>query len=133
MGLEQLKKLDKICSIRHKNFIYYKKKLSNFGHQKSSLDLISSFGYVTFVKNRMQVYKHLKKNKIESRPVICGNMGQQPFLKKFVIIKKDLINAKFVDKYGIYLPNHANLSFTKILIILSKFLSQFQFQLSSKV
>ena len=25
LGLEQLKKLDKICSIRHKNFIYYKK------------------------------------------------------------------------------------------------------------
>ena len=63
LGIEQLKKLNKICSIRHKNFIYYKNKLSNFWAQDSSLDLISSFGYVTFVKNRMQVYKHLKKIK----------------------------------------------------------------------
>ena len=123
LGLEQLKKLDKICSVRHKNFIYYKKKLPNFWTQQSSLDLISSFGYVTFVKNRMQVFKHLKKNKIESRPVICGNMGQQPFLKKICHNKKDLINAKFVDKYGIYLPNHANLSFKNIDYIVKIFKS----------
>ena len=123
LGIEQLKKLNKICSIRHKNFIYYKNKLSNFWAQDSSLDLISSFGYVTFVKNRMQVYKHLKKNKIESRPVICGNMGQQPFLNKICFNKKDLSNAKFVDKYGIYLPNHANLSFKNIDYIVKIFKS----------
>ncbi len=123
LGLEQLKKLNKICSIRHKNFIYYKKKLSDFWTQESSLDLISSFGYVTFVKNRMQVYKHLKKNRIESRPVICGNMGQQPFLKKICHNKKDLLNARFVDKYGIYLPNHANLSFKNIDYIVKIFKS----------
>ena len=64
-----------------------------------------------------------KKNKIESRPVICGNMGQQPFLKKICNNKKDLINAKFVDKYGIYLPNHANLSYKNIDYIVKIFKS----------
>ncbi len=114
LGIEQLKKINKVSNIRHRNFFYYKKKLKNFWHQSSDLSLVSSFGYATFVKNRFEVYKYLKKKKIQSRPLICGNMGQQPFLQKITSNKKDLKNAQFVDKYGIYLPNHANISFKNI-------------------
>ena len=111
LGITQLKKLDRISSQRHKNFKYYKKKLHNFWKQESDLSIVSSFGYATFVKNRIKVFKHLKKKKIESRPLICGNMGQQPFLEKICFNKKDLVNAKFVNEFGIYLPNHANINF----------------------
>ena len=76
--------------------------------------MISSFGYATFVKNREEVYRYLKSKKIQTRPLICGNMGQQPFLKKLKLNKKDLKNAQLVDKYGLYLPNHANLSLNDI-------------------
>jgi len=110
LGIEQLKKVNKISLKRHKNFNLYKKNLKDFWCQKSDLNLISSFGYATFVKNRVQVYKYLKSKKIQTRPLICGNMGQQPFLKKIKFNNKDLTNAKLVDKYGIYLPNHANLN-----------------------
>ena len=114
LGIEQLKKIDKISKIRHVNFTRYKNQLPNFWSQKSGLDLISSFGYATFVKNRLEVYKFLKSKKIQTRPLICGNMGQQPFLKKRSFSNKDLINSKYVDAYGIYLPNHANLKFKDI-------------------
>ena len=114
LGIEQLKKIDKISKIRHVNFTRYKNQLPNFWSQKSGLDLISSFGYATFVKNRLEVYKFLKSKKIQTRPLICGNMGQQPFLKKRSFSNKDLVNSKYVDKYGIYLPNHANLKFNDI-------------------
>ena len=114
LGIEQLKKIDKISKIRHLNFKRYKNQLPNFWSQKSGLDLISSFGYATFVKNRLEVYKLLKSKKIQTRPLICGNMGQQPFLKKRSFRNKDLVNSKYVDKYGIYLPNHANLKFKDI-------------------
>ena len=114
LGIEQLKKIDKISKIRHLNFARYKNQLPNFWSQKSGLDLISSFGYATFVKNRLEVYKFLKSKKIQTRPLICGNMGQQPFLKKRSFSNKDLINSKYVDAYGIYLPNHANLKFKDI-------------------
>ena len=114
LGIEQLKKIDKISKIRHLNFARYKNQLPNFWSQKSGLDLISSFGYATFVKNRLEVYKFLKSKKIQTRPLICGNMGQQPFLKKRSFSNKDLVNSKYVDKYGIYLPNHANLKFNDI-------------------
>ena len=62
----------------------YKKNLKNFLVSKSKLDIVSSFGYATFVANRLEVYKYLKSKKIDSRPLICGNMGQQPFLKKVI-------------------------------------------------
>ena len=114
LGIEQLKKINKISLIRHKNFFYYKKKLNNFWSQDSHLSLVSSFGFATFVKNRLEVYKYLKLKKIQSRPLICGNMGQQPFLKKINFKNKELPNAKFVDRYGIYLPNHTNISFKNI-------------------
>ena len=123
LGIAQLKKLDRIASQRHKNFKYYQKKLSNFWKQESNLNIISSFGYATFVKNRMKVFKHLQKKKIESRPLICGNMGQQPFLEKICFNKKELVNAKFVNEYGIYLPNHANINFKDIDFISKEFKS----------
>ena len=110
LGIKQLKKISKISKIRHRNFYYYKKKLNEYWFQKSNLDLVSSFGYATFVKNRLEVYKYLKSKKIQSRPLICGNMGQQPFWKKKFINQKKLSNAKFVHKYGLYLPNHANIN-----------------------
>ena len=51
-------------------------------------------------------------------------MGQQPFLKKIIKNNNDLINANFVDKNGIYLPNHANLQpfeINKICKFLNKY------------
>ena len=114
LGIKQLKKIKKISEIRHKNFYYYKKKLNEFWHQRSNLDLVSSFGYATFVKNRLEVYKYLKSKKIQSRPLICGNMGQQPFWKKKIVNSEKLRNAKFVHKYGLYLPNHANINKTDV-------------------
>lgn len=123
LGLEQLKKINQISSIRHKNFNHYKKNLKNFWSQGSELNLISSFGYATFVKNRYQVYQYLKSKNIQIRPLICGNMGQQPFLKKIKLNQKELVNAKLVDKYGIYLPNHANLSLKDINYVTDSFKS----------
>ena len=49
-------------------------------------------------------------------------MGQQPFMKKNIKKKGNLVNAEFLDKYGIYLPNHANLSLKDVDYISNKFL-----------
>jgi CDP-6-deoxy-D-xylo-4-hexulose-3-dehydrase len=123
LGINQLKKLNFISKIRYKNYLTYKKLLSNFWFQKSDSKLISSFGYSTFVKNRDEVYEILVKNNIESRPIICGNIARQPFMKeKYLNIKDSFNNANFTDKYGIYLPNHANLSTQDIELVTKKFL-----------
>jgi dTDP-4-amino-4,6-dideoxygalactose transaminase len=84
--------------------------------------LISNFGYATFVKNRLDVFRYLSKKNIQIRPLICGNMGQQPFLKNKSDTLGQLPNAKFVDKYGVYLPNHAKLKHNDIKFISKHFL-----------
>ena len=123
LGINQLKKLNFISKIRYKNYLIYKKILSNFWYQKSDSKLISSFGYSTLVKNREEVYKLLIKNNIECRPIICGNIAKQPFMKKkYFNFNDNFKNANFVDKYGIYLPNHANLSIKDINFVTKIFL-----------
>ena len=123
IGIKQLKKIKKIATKRNQNFNRYKKNLKDFWKQSSDLKINSSFGYATFIKNRLEVYKYLKSKKIESRPLICGNMGEQPFIKKKHFNSFNLKNAEFVDKYGLYLPNHANLSLNDINFVTKKFLS----------
>ena len=59
--------------------LHYKSFLNNFWCQSSSSKVVSSFAFGTLVKNRMEVYKYLKKFNIESRPLICGNIGRHPF------------------------------------------------------
>jgi CDP-6-deoxy-D-xylo-4-hexulose-3-dehydrase len=120
LGISQLKKINKISKVRNNNFYYYKKKLSDFWCQKSSSNFISSFAYGTLVENRLEVFKYLKKFDIETRPLICGNLGRHPFwIKKNG--KQELKNADIVHDYGLYLPNNLNLKKKDIDYICDKF------------
>ena len=121
LGLSQIKKIKKIASIRHKNFLAYKKNLNNFWVQKSKTSIISNFGYGTLVKNRKKVSQALIENNIECRPLICGNIARQPVWLKNYGSKKDLPNSDIVHDFGIYLPNHANLTLKEINFITTIF------------
>ena len=119
LGLQQMKILSKKIKIRFRNFKLYLKYLSNFWYQKSNTKIVSNFGYAIMIKNRKELFDYLKKNKIETRPLICGNMGQQPFwISKFK--KTNLPNAEKIHKYGLYLPNHENLTQKQVKYICEK-------------
>ena len=119
LGIQQMKILSKKIKVRFRNFKVYLKNLSNFWSQKSNTKIVSNFGYAIMIKNRKELFDYLRKNKIETRPLICGNMGQQPFwLKKFK--KPNLPNAEKIHKYGLYLPNHENLSEKQVRFICDK-------------
>lgn len=109
IGRSQLKKLDGIVEARSKNFDLYKTKLPNFFCQEGPTETLSSFAYGTFVENRLEVFDHLKKHQIECRPLICGNIGRHPFWTR-ANGACDLPNADKVHDFGIYLPNHHNLT-----------------------
>ena len=119
LGIEQMKVLTKKIKVRFRNFKFYLKNLSNFWAQKSDTKIVSNFGYAIMVKNRLELFNYLKKHKIETRPLICGNMGQQPFwLKKH---KKPILpNAEKIHQYGLYLPNHENLTQKQVKYICEK-------------
>ena len=106
-------KIDSVSKTRSTNFERYKEKLHRYFCQHSDTDPLSSFAYGTLIKNREEVHLALKKNQIECRPLICGNIARHPFWEK----RKDderLINANKIHDYGIYLPNHHNLTPTDI-------------------
>ncbi len=109
IGRMQLKKLDSICSVRAQNFDCYAEALTGFYKQTSDTGLLSSFAYGTLVENRMEVFETLKAHQIECRPLICGNIARHPFwVREYG--EQILPNADLVHEYGIYLPNHHNLS-----------------------
>lgn len=120
LGINQLKKVDKISKVRNDNFYCYKKNLIDFWCQKSLSNFVSSFAFGTLVENRTDVFKYLKKFNIETRPLICGNIGRHPFwIKKYG--KQALKNADIVHDYGLYLPNNFNLKKKDIDYICNKF------------
>lgn len=113
LGLQQLSKIDAVTKIRSVNFERYKKILHRYFCQQSDTDFLSSFAYGTLVKNREEVYLSLKKNQIESRPLICGNIARHPFWENTKGVE-NLTNANKIHDFGIYLPNHHNLTRTDV-------------------
>ena len=119
LGIQQMKVLNRKIKVRFRNFKLYLKNLTSFWYQKSTTKIVSNFGYAIMVRNRQELFNYLKKNKIETRPLICGNMGEQPFwLKKYK--KPKLPNAEKIHRYGLYLPNHENLTEKQVKYICEK-------------
>ncbi|MFS4581942.1 DegT/DnrJ/EryC1/StrS family aminotransferase [Phaeobacter sp. C3_T13_0] len=120
IGRQQILKLDHICRVRERNFETYAAQLRDFYCQESETELLSSFAYGTLVANRMEVYEHLKAEQIECRPLICGNIARHPFWIRHYG-RQVLPNADLIHDYGIYLPNHHNLSTTDVTSVTRAF------------
>ena len=117
LGLSQITKIANIAVKRHKNFLLYKKNLKKYWTQRSKTSILSSFGYGTLVSNRIEVSQIFKENNIECRPLICGNIARQPVWLDIFGKSKNLNNADTIHDYGIYLPNHTELSVKQINFI----------------
>ena len=77
--------------------------------QNCDADIISNFALGLVIDDINLFIKSLKNSGIDSRPLICGSIGEQPFwIKKYG--KKILKNASKVHENGLYLPAHHNLS-----------------------
>ena len=72
-----------------------------------------------FTKN--QLVNYLSKNKIANRPIIAGNIAEQPFLNKFKFKKTDLSNSEIVMNSGFFIGLHHKLSENKVKKIVSLF------------
>ena len=123
LGINQLKKINKISKIRQKNYNIFKKYLHKFHYQKCKTDVLSNFGFATLVSNRDEVFQHLSKKKIECRPIIAGSISNQLFWKKLKKKEKFPI-ANLIHDHGIYLPNHINLSKRDIIYICREFIKK---------
>ena len=109
LGRFQLPQINKWIKIRNNNFNRFYKICSNY---KSELYLTNNPGISSFVlpfvfkdqKKKNKFEKYLIKNKIETRPLIAGNLLEQPFLSKYKKIK--LINSTLIHNNALYIGNN---------------------------
>ena len=118
IGLTQVDKLNDWGNKRESNFDMYQQLIRN-DYWKPKYDLnnfTSNFAYPVIHPRRRSIVKKLQENNIETRPMVCGSMGTQPFyVKKYG--RLELPNVTEVDKYGFYVPNHPKLTIDEIAVI----------------
>lgn len=118
IGNRQLRFLNEIVAKRKKNFFYmaqpiFKLKEKYYPLRFHHLDTISNFA-VPVVCRETKIKEELVrkcKGKIEIRPVVGGNMLEQPFFKKYsqrIYLKNP--NAKLVHENGLYFGNNPELT-----------------------
>ena len=117
LAYNQLKYLNLITKIRERNFLkIYRKYLANkdfVPYEIKNMSVISNFAFPIICKDNLAHKKYtskFKKLNIEIRPLISGNIVEQPFFKKYIKKKFELPNAEFVHKYSFYCPNHNDLT-----------------------
>ena len=120
----QLKKLKKIIKKRRTNYITYLKYLKLldgdkiFIQKESKYSSASWFGFAFTVNiskyptlKRDNIVKFLKKNNIESRPIIAGNIAKHPVMKNYKFItRSNLNNSNFIMNNGIGLGLHQSMN-----------------------
>ena len=116
IGRSQLVGLQRLVDTRQRNFFQYRTELPGYWSQDSEFGTLSSFAYGTLLKNPAETAAALSRHGIESRPLICGNIGRHPFWTR-KNGPQALPNADRVHDFGIYLPNHAELSSAQVTYV----------------
>ena len=134
IGIEQLKRIKKILSIRKYNFLRIKNALiknKNYNNQFSIIkdqkySNIAWFGIPFILNSRNKKYKlsvmnKLSKKNVMTRPIISGNFANQPSIKLYKIkTGPKLNNADIIDRNAFFLGLHNIKITTKKLNFLVK-------------
>jgi CDP-6-deoxy-D-xylo-4-hexulose-3-dehydrase len=116
-GSVQLPKLDGFIAIRRENTAAWQRDLAHFGdylafQQETPKGRSSCFGFPMTLTGKapfavQELMAHLNRAKIETRPIIAGNIARQPGLKLYPHrIVGDLANASWIMRNGITFGNH---------------------------
>ena len=118
IGLAQIDKLEDWGKKRESNFEFYQELIRN-DYWKPKYDLnnfTSNFAYPIIHPNRNDIVKILQKNDIETRPMVCGSMGTQPFYVK-EYGRLELPKVTEIDSFGFYVPNNPHITDGEIVHI----------------
>jgi len=118
IGQRQLLRLDEMVKQRRANFLLFEKKIQNeFWKVKIEDNMtVSNFAYPIITPKIKILVEALNKNQIETRPLICGSIGEQPFWKRAYGETK-LPVASLIHKQGLYVPNNHELTLEEINFI----------------
>jgi CDP-6-deoxy-D-xylo-4-hexulose-3-dehydrase len=107
LGIEQLKTMHEFSLIRNRNFKIYQTKIKNNFWKITDFDFCfySNFSYPIITPKIKELVEELKKHNVESRPLICGSIGKQPYWVN-LYGELNLNFANIVHDHGLYLPNN---------------------------
>jgi dTDP-4-amino-4,6-dideoxygalactose transaminase len=115
-----MQKIDKFAQKRNLNFLIYADRIKNNELNIEIHDerFISNFAYPIVNTKRNLIINELKINNIESRPLIAGDISQKPmWTNKYG--KLDLPNSAKINAFGFYIPNHQDLNFNDLELIIN--------------
>tara|TARA_B100000745_G_scaffold76795_1_gene46476 strand:+ start:1991 stop:3160 length:1170 start_codon:yes stop_codon:yes gene_type:complete len=116
LGNHQIQYLDQMIGQRHLNFEELNAAVINagaIGINSSHLSLVSNFSIPVVFKesDRFETVRDLfVKNGVEIRPIIAGNILNQPFYKKQDLPLSRLPNAEIIHGNGFYFANRPDLT-----------------------
>ena len=117
LGLIQMEVAEKIIYQRQKNYLNLDEAVSNNSRilpvRGAHMDVVSNFAYPIVCKTLDDFHYYLQKSMaigIEIRPIVGGNMTNQPFYRKYDVSDWSLPVVDFVHNHGFYLPNNPELS-----------------------
>jgi len=125
LGLEQLKYLPKIIKRREFNYSLLASEIKRnddiIPMYVDYMSVVSSFAIPFIFRNHILKDKYLKKFEeagIETRPIIAGDITNQPFWKKYIKEDYRLINASIVSNNGFYCGNYPEMTTKDLQIIM---------------
>ena len=126
LGIEQVQYLDDNIQKRLANHDRFDAAIKSnpdlihieYGH----IDSISPFGLIVLCKTpelRKKYLRRFEENQVEVRPVIAGNMQNQPFYKQYVKEIYNLPNTEFFNDAGFYCGNFPEMTVDDVDLICS--------------
>lgn len=118
LGISQLKRLDENIKKRVDNFNLFVKMLNE---NKDLFEIPKTKGNSSFclpfivkdLKLKEKLMVEMNKNGIETRPIMAGNLLEQPFLKNFSLNKENA-NVEYIHSNGFYIGNNHIIGSTEL-------------------
>lgn len=116
-GIHQIKKLDSFIGIRRENARYWTDNLAKYSDyfwlpQERAGTKHVWFGYPITIKpsapfTREELVQFLEEKGVETRPIMAGNMSEQPAMQLFSYRKiGDLKNSRIIHRNSFFFGNH---------------------------
>ena len=122
-GIHQLKKLDTYVENRRLNANFWSKRFEKYSDtiitiQEQPKTKSAWYGFPIIVKKnapfkKQDLIKFLNKKGVQTRPILSGNMAQQPVAKTFKYKQTTLKNSIFVNDNSFWLGNHQEINKTE--------------------
>jgi CDP-6-deoxy-D-xylo-4-hexulose-3-dehydrase len=126
LGRNQLKLLQENIQIRERNYVDLEavvmKNPDLITLNRDHISLLSSFAFPVVCRTP-ELKEHYAGQfagaGVEIRPMIAGNIQEQPFFKKYVADKHDLPGTEYVQECGFYCGNYPDLTSSDLEIMKS--------------